>query len=128
MKKYISFLALVALVMLISSCNKEDPLPVDATFTTNIEGNTLETREGFTVYTDQTEGEFLAYYKGDSEENNWGTGFGTPFEVGTDSLNLPGYAEAGSYTFTIVATSYGNWGETLEQDINSIDITVTESE
>lgn len=112
-----------ALMTLAVSCNKEEPIPVSAAFTTSLVDNTAMVGQSVTIYTGDASGDFLTYFKGDKEENTYGTGFGTTLEVGSDSLNLIYNAE-GSYTFTLVATSYGNWGETKVQDVQSVDITV----
>ena len=125
MKSNIFFLTIALLVLVLTGCNKEAPMPVSAKFTTNIQNNTLTTKQAFTVYLADAEGEFLAYFKGATEENSWGTGYGIPIDAATDSLNISAYGVEGTYTFTLVATSYGNWGETVEQDVQSIDITVT---
>ena len=103
-------------------------MPVSAEFTTNIQNNTLGTSERFTVYTDQAEGEFLAYFKGDKESTTWDTGYGRTFSMGTDSLVISPYGTEGTYTFTVVATSYGNWGETVNRDVKSMEITVVVEE
>ena len=124
MNKNIILPAIALLLLIVPGCNKEEPLPVSAKFTTNIQNNTLGTKKGFTVYLDKTEGEFLAYFKGSTEQNSWGTGYGIPVDPGTDSLSISAYGVEGTFTFTLVATSYGNWGETVEQDVQSIDITV----
>ena len=111
-------------MVVLCGCNKEDPLPVSASFTTNIQNNTLAHNQAFTIYLDEAEGEFLAYFKGDRESNTWGAGYGTNIALGTDSLRISAYGVEGTYTFTVVATSYGNWGETVAQDVRSIDINV----
>ncbi|RPI46091.1 MAG: hypothetical protein EHM46_00985 [Bacteroidetes bacterium] len=118
-------MAFFVLAIGLTGCNKEEPLPVSAAFTTSIQGNTLDVGQGFTVYTSDAEGEFLTYFRGDLESTTYGTGFGASLGIGSDSLVISGYAAAGNYTFTLVATSYGNWGETVAQDVQSIDITVT---
>jgi hypothetical protein len=124
MKNNIYFLTVISLFLVLSACNKEDPLPVSSEFTTNIQNNTLTSREGYTVYTSKAKGEFLTYFKGDKEESSFGTGYGTSLEVGSDSLVLSSYGAEGTYTFTLVAISYGNWGETVLQEETSIEITV----
>lgn len=125
MKKYISLLAILGLVL--ASCTKEDPQPTSAKFTTNIQGD-LAVGEAFTIYLEDATGEFLSYFKGYEEEDSWGTGYGTNIEVGADSLRISGYAKDSTYTFTVVATSYGNWGETTAQDVQSVEITVVVEE
>ena len=124
MKSNIFLLAILALFLIPYSCNKEEPMPVSAAFTTNIVNSTLTTRQGFTVYTSETEGEFLTFFRGSKADNSYGTGNGTAMEVGTDSLVISSYGSVGTYTFTLVSTSYGNWGTTVAQDVQSVDITV----
>ena len=128
MKTRILYLALLGLFMGSTSCNKEKPLPVSAEFTTNIQNNTLKSNEGFTVYLSEACGEFLTYFKGSRESDSYGTGNGRNIELGTDSMNISAYGTVGTYTFTLVATSYGNWGETVDQDVQSVDITVVAAE
>ena len=122
----IAFISALALFFFAgTSCNKEEPLPVSARFTTSIQNNTLGTKDGFTVYLQEAEGEFLAYFKGGTEETSWGTGYGIPIDAATDSLRISAYGKEGTFTFTVVATSYGNWGETVDQDVQSVNITVS---
>jgi len=127
MKNNIFILAILALFLLPFSCNKEEPEPVSAAFTTNLQNNTMNAGDRVTFYLEDATGEFLTYFRGDNEENSYGTGYGTTLDVGIDSLVLPYYNE-GSFTFTLVATSYGNWGETVNQDVQSVDITVEAAE
>ena len=127
MKNRIYILTAISLFLVLSACNTEDPMPVSALFTTNIQNN-LQVGQKFTVYTSESNGEFLTYFKGNSEETSYGTGYGTGMELGTDSLVLSSYVSEGTYTFTLVATSYGNWGETVNQDVQSIDIVVVAAE
>lgn len=128
MKRNIILSAIALFFMMGTGCNKENPIPVSARFSTNIQNNTLTTKQGFTVYLEDAEGEFLAYFKGANEENSWGTGYGIPVDASADSLRISAYGVAGTFTFTLVATSYGNWGETVEQDVQSIDIAVVEEQ
>jgi len=128
MKNNIFILAVISLFLVLSACNSEDPLPVSAKFTTNIQNNTILTNQRFTVYTSGAEGEFLTYFRGNSEETSYGSGYGTSLEVGSDSLVFSSYGAEGTYTFTLVAISYGDWGETVLQDVQSIDITVVPAE
>jgi len=121
-------IATVAAGLLFTGCNKEEAPETSAAFTTNIQQGTLETGEGFTVYLDQAKGEFLTYFKGDKEGTTYGTGYGRVIGTGTDSLVLSAYGTPGTYTFTLVARSYGNWGSTLVEDVQSIDISVAAPE
>jgi hypothetical protein len=120
----------ILLILAAVSCNKEEPLPVSAKFTTSVQNGTLTATQSFTVYTGETTGEFVTYFKGGKVETTYGTGFGVAIEPGIDSVLITPYgwsvqASADTtYTFTIVATSYGDWGETVVQDVQSVDIKV----
>jgi hypothetical protein len=120
----------ILLILAAVSCNKEEPLPVSAKFTTSVQNGTLTATQSFTVYTGETTGEFVTYFKGGKVETTYGTGFGVAIEPGIDSVLITPYgwsvqASADTtYTFTIVATSYGDWGETVAQDVQSVDIKV----
>ncbi len=127
MKNKIYLLAILALFLIPYSCNKEEPLPTSAAFTTSLQNNTQSAGESITFYTSNAKGEFLTYYKGAKEYNSYGTGYGTVLEVGTDSLIL-NYYDEGIFTFTLVAISYGNWGETVSQDVQSVEITIVAAE
>lgn len=133
MKK--NFLMLMFGVLVIAySCNKEPAIEPKANFSTNIENNTLEPAQGFTVYFHETEGEFVTYFKGDRESKTYSpddpTREGVFVTKGTDSVTVGGYSAAElsadtTYTFTVVASSSGNWGEEYLQDVQSIQITVS---
>jgi hypothetical protein len=127
MKKATMMIALGMLVFSLA-CNKEDAIKPSADFTTNIQGNTLEVNQGFTVYLDNVQGEFLVYFRGLTEATTYSatdkSRQGTPFSNDLDSLEIGGYASAGEYQFTIVASSSGNWAQDYEQDLKSITITV----
>ena len=134
MKKNTVLIVFLSFTLLLVSCNKEEPLPTKVEFTTNLNNNNLIVGEGFRVYLNDVKGEFLAYFKGDSPESSWPDGFGKTFEINEsesssepDSISISAYNEAGTYTFTIVATSYGNWGETMEQAFQSIEISVADA-
>jgi hypothetical protein len=130
MKRAILLIPAFLLILALSSCNKEEPLEVSAKFTTNIQNGTLTAKQSFTIYTGETTGEFLTYFKGGKVETTYGTGFGIAIEPGIDSVLMTPYGWAvqespdTTYTLTLVATSYGNWGETVAQDVQSIDIKV----
>lgn len=127
MKNSIFLLAILALFLLPYSCNKEEPQPTSAAFTTNLQNNTQKAGEAVTFYLSNAEGEFLTFFKGEDEEDTFGSGSGTILELGTDSL-MQTYYNEGVYTFSLVATSYGNWGTTVSQDVQSLEITITASE
>ena len=123
MKNSIIILAIMAFLLIPYSCNKEDPAPTSATFTTNLQNNTVASGEMVTIYLKDARGEFLTYFAGTDSSNTYGTGSGTPLELGTDSLLLY-YYNAGTFTFSLAAISYGDWGETVSKDVQSVDINV----
>jgi len=121
-------IAFVVILFVGISCTKEDPIPVDASFTTSINNNTLETGEAFTVYLYDASGEFFTYYKGNTNANTYIPdrilNEGTAISANSDSVEISGYRDAGTYTFAILAASSGNWAEDYEYDVDSISITV----
>ncbi len=123
-------IAFIVILFMGISCTKEDPIPVDASFTTNINNNTLETGEGFMVYLYDASGEFLTYYKGNNDENTYkpdrNINKGVALSANTDSVQISGYNAPGTYTFAVLAASSGNWAEDYEYDVDSISITVVE--
>lgn len=123
MKNSIFILAILTLFLVPQSCNKENPQPTSAQFTTNLQGNTVTAGTRITIYLSNATGEFLTYFRGDSEDNTFGTGYGTVLEAGTDSLSLA-YFDEGDFTFSLVATSYGNWGKDVSQDVQSLNLSV----
>lgn len=126
--KKASIIIIFLMLVVTLACNKEEALKPSADFTTNIQGNTLPAGQGFTVYLDKVQGEFLVYFRGLTEATTYsptdGRRLGTPFTSEVDSLSIGGYSAPGEYTFTIVASSSGNWTKDYEQDVKSITITV----
>ena len=129
-KRILVLLSALMLMVVFSSCNKEDPLTPSANFTTNIENNTLMAGQGFTVYLDDVQGEWLVYFRGNNLESTYDpddpTRRGTPFSSEREFLNIPGYNPTvdTDYVFTMVASSSGNWGKDYVQDVKSITIHV----
>ncbi len=130
MKRLIFLILMIAIVVV--SCNKEDALEPSANFTTNIENNTLMAGEGFTIYLDDVQGEFLVYFRGHNLESTYDasdpTRTGTIIPTDADSLQITGYPvnilNDTTFVFTVVASSSGNWAEDYLQDVKSIDINV----
>lgn len=122
--------AIIMLLIVTTACNKEEAITPSADFTTNITNNTLKKGQGFTLYLDGVDGEFLVYFKGNNEAATYNaddpTRLGTPISNGLDSLAIMGYTTSGEYVFTLVASSSGNWGEDYFQDVKSVTITVTD--
>jgi hypothetical protein len=129
MKQILISSALIFFLIVIG-CNKEEAITPSADFNTNLQNNTLKKGTSFTIYLENVQGEFLVYFKGNTEETTFNpedpTRLGTPFSVDLDSLEIPAYNNVGEYTFTVVASSSGNWAEDYIQDTKSITITVVE--
>jgi hypothetical protein len=127
MKKALFLIPVVILV--IWSCQKEPAKQPSAKFTTNLVNNTIVKQTKFMLYLDQTEGEFITYFKGDTPKKTYNkddfTISGSPIIDVKDSLEMASYGVAGEYTFTVLAISYGNWGGEQLEAVDSIRITVT---
>ena len=127
MKRLVIFTTFIFLLF-IFGCVKEDAINPSADFTTNLQNNTLKKGKSFTIYFDNTQGEFLVYFKGATEETSYEpadpTRIGTPFSNDLDSLVIPAYSATGDFQFTVVASSSGNWAEDYLQDTKSITIKV----
>jgi hypothetical protein len=127
MKRFQIFTVIIFLLFTIG-CNKEEAITPSADFTTNLQNNTLQRGRAFTVYLNNVQGEFLVYFKGNNEASTYNpedpTRLGTAFSNDLDSLVIPAYNNAGQYTFTVVASSSGNWAKDYLQDVKSITINV----
>jgi hypothetical protein len=126
MKKIILLIPVILLA--IWACTKEPAKQPSAKFTTNIVNNTIAKGTRFMLYLDQTDGEFITYFKGDAPKRTYDkndyTKSGTYVDPALDSLEIAPYGVVGEYTFTVLAISYGEWaGEQLEA-VDSIRITV----
>lgn len=128
MKKILILIPL--LLMSVWSCVKEEPLEPSAKIKTNIVDNSLATKTKFILYLDETEGEFITFFKGDVPKRTYNkldpTVTGTIVDENVDSVEVAGYGVAGEYTFVLMARSFGNWGEDEMEAIDSVRITVHE--
>jgi len=126
--KKVFFMMMACMLMVLASCNKEEGIEPSADFTTDIQNNTLTVGQGFKVHLDNVQGEFLVYFRGLTEATTYsatdGRRQGTPFSRDLELLEIPGYASAGQYIFTIIASSSSNWAKDYRQDVKSITITV----
>lgn len=122
--------AFLTLLLILFACNKEEAIDPSAEFSTSIQNNTLQVGEGFTLFLENTQGDFLVYYKGATEETTYSptdeTRIGTPVSNDVESLEMSGYNNPGQYQFTVIASSTGNWGEDYLEDVKSITINVEE--
>ena len=126
-KNTIIWLLLIACLAV--SCVKEDPDEVSAKFTTDLTNNTLQVGSDFTLDLNQADGEFLTYFTGETPEQTYPDGvMGIAIEnTESDFVTIgSAYSTTGTFTFTLVARSYGNWGEDLNETSESIQITVVE--
>jgi len=119
---------LVLLIVLIAGCNKEPAIEPSAEFSVN--KTTLEVQESFVIYTDKLQGEWASYFKGNDSTTTYSKDFyrakGTPIDLDLDSVSVSAYNFPGEYSFTVVASSSGNWAEEYLQDVKSVTITVEE--
>lgn len=113
------------IVVFINGCSKDEAQETSAEFTTNITGD-LKTFSSFTVYVQDVKGEFKSYFKGSDSTDTYPYGNGTPISDDLDSLSVSGYSKAGTYSFTVVARSYGELSEKVDQKVKSIQINVVE--
>jgi hypothetical protein len=125
MKKVLFLITVILLV--IWSCQKEPAIKPSAKFTTSIVNNTIARKVKFMLYLDQTQGEFITFFKGDAPQRTYKkddyTVTGDKVEA-TDSVEVSAYGVAGEYTFTVLAISYGNWGGEQLEAVDSIRIKV----
>jgi len=110
------------------ACNKEDAIEPSANFTTNIQNNTLLRGQQFTVYLHDVRGEFIVYFRGHQESTTYSPTdprrVAVSVAADADSVVVAGYPVAGQFTFTVVASSSGNWAKDYLQDVESITIDV----
>lgn len=131
MKKILSLILIVAVAGSFS-CVKEPAPDVSADFTTNLVNNTLKMKQDFVVYLHNVEGDFITYFDGSSPTKVYSdtllNASGRAIDANLDSAVVRGYRSPGEYEFTLVVSSYGNWGEDLNRDSKSIMITVIDEE
>ena len=119
---------LTALIFLLSilvagGCEKEDIPTPRACFTADI----TEANVGDPVtFTNCGEGKAFSIWTGDSYHAyaNYGSDAGLPFPNETFSYAYP---EPGTFTVTMVATSYGNRGQDVFEDVDSMSVTITDN-
>lgn len=120
-------LAFSGMLIITTSCNKENPIDPVAEFTTSLTDNTAYANEPFYIFLDQTQGDFLTIFAGTSVINRYdpdnGTARGEKVDIENDSIEFD-YDSQGTYRLTLVATSSGNWSEDFLVDTFGYDITV----
>jgi hypothetical protein len=121
------FLIIPFLFLASTGCQKEPAEKPAAKIRTNLVNNTVAKQKVFTIYLDQTHGDFITVFKGDSPKKTYKkddfTVSGLAIES-KDSATVTGYPLTGEFTFTLLAVSYGNWGGERLEAIDSIRITV----
>ena len=124
MKKYkITSIFFVTFFFIFSSCYKE-PVEIEPDACFSADPTTIEERQTVT-FTFCGSGEFIVLYAGD-EGHVYNEPDNTGKTVSTESLKTTYlYRDAGTYTATCVATSYGDFGNEKKQDVQEITITVT---
>jgi hypothetical protein len=125
MKKILILIPLVLLT--IWNCTKEEADAPYAKIHTNLVNNTIAKSAKFSLYLDQTHGEFITYFKGDAPKRTYTKGdytiAGSSIPADADSVEIS-YGVVGQYTLTLLARSYGNWGDEELTAIDSVRITV----
>lgn len=125
MKKLLLLIPLIILTLW--NCTKEDAEPPTAKIHTNLVNNTIAKQAKFSLYLDQTHGEFITYFKGDAPKRTYTKGdytiAGSSIAADADSVEIS-YGIVGQYTLTLLARSYGNWGDEELTAIDSVRITV----
>ncbi len=127
MKKSILFLIIIFFSLSIG-CVKEPAESTSAEFYTSLTDNRVALGVEFTVYFDKTEGDFVTYFAGDSEETTYNPDDYTVKGVAVNeqpSVDIS-YNKPGTKVFTVVATSVGDWAEEIKRDVKSITIEVVE--
>ena len=122
-KNKISIAFCLIFIFILSGCYKE-PIEIEpnACFTADV--TTVEERD-LVTFTFCGAGQFIVLYVGDeghvyNEPENIGK------EINYETMTTTNrYRDAGTYTATCVATSYGDFGNEKKQDIQELVITVT---
>ncbi|MEN8156840.1 MAG: hypothetical protein ABFS10_07810 [Bacteroidota bacterium] len=125
MTKYRSIRATIPLltILILSGCGKEDIIQPESCFSADVsEANVGEP----VTFTNCGEGMAFSIWTGDSFHSfsNYGTDGGVPFEDETFSYAYP---EPGEFTVAVVATSYGNSGSEVYEDVDSMQILITDA-
>ena len=126
MKKILILIPIIFLAVL--SCQKEPAPAPSAKIHTSLVHDSVAKLAKFWLYLDKTNGEFITYYKGDGPKKTYSadnfTATGIIVDENVDSVEIAGYGIVGQYTFTLLARSFGNWGDEERQAIDSTRITV----
>ncbi|MEN8202753.1 MAG: hypothetical protein ABFS28_09175 [Bacteroidota bacterium] len=125
MNKHRSQLVIIPLlsILILSGCNKEDIIQPKSCFSADVsEANVGEP----VTFTNCGEGMAFSLWTGDSfhSYSNYGTDGGTSFEGET---YIYAYPEPGQFSVAVVATSYGNDGTEVYEDVDSLTITITDA-
>jgi hypothetical protein len=110
-------------ILVMWGCEKEDISKPRACFTAEVtEANVGEP----ITFTNCGEGKAFSIWTGDSYHAyaNYGTDAGVSFEGETFSYAYP---EPGTFTVTMVATSYGNQGQDVYEDVDSMAVSITDN-
>ncbi len=114
---------LLAAILVFQGCAKEDIMQPKACFSADVtEANVGEP----VTFTNCGEGMSFSIWTGDSYHSfaNYGTDAGV---VLTDDFISYSYPEPGTFTVAIVATSFGNNGEDVFEDVDSLVVTITDA-
>jgi hypothetical protein len=114
---------LLAAILVFQGCAKEDIMQPKACFSADV----IEANVGEPVtFTNCGEGMSFSIWTGDSYHSfaNYGSDAGV---VLTDDFISYSYPEPGTFTVAIVATSFGNNGEDVFEDVDSLVVTITDA-
>jgi hypothetical protein len=119
-------LVLVIMVFLIQSCTKE--YAVDTRVKLTSSSQEVEINKQVIFYVNGN-GEFLTFFTGrpGQEFDSMPTSNGMPDINNGDSIFVR-YSQAGSYKAVLLGRSFGQWGEEMAEDIDSIRIEVQDTE
>lgn len=127
MKYIYKFSAFFIVLLLTWSCVSEEPIKLDPSFIISFQrdGHTNALVGNAFYVLPKGSGEFLTLYNG-TPGHVWGEegATGTDFNK-ADSLMVT-YITAGKYNLTLVATSSGNFGKTVTNQIKTVEINVVD--
>lgn len=125
--KVVFFAALVFAMLLNWRCTKEEALEPRAEFTLSITDNVGYVMEDIVMRLQNAQGEFLTYYTGDLPNRIYHPDsnlvVGTAIDQSVDSVIFK-YRDPGTFQFTLLAASSGNWTEDYVTDTKTVEITI----
>jgi hypothetical protein len=121
--RILNIVILIICIAIFWGCEKEDISQPRACFTVDVtEANVEEP----VTFTNCGEGKAFSIWTGDTYHAyaNYGIDAGVNFDEGSWSYS---YQEPGTFTVAMVATSYGNNGEDVFEDVDSLVVNITDN-